>query len=25
MLKTKYVKFLDLIPEVFSEPVKQQR
>jgi ethanolamine kinase len=25
MLKSKYVKFLDLIPEVFSDPVKQQR
>lgn len=25
MLKTKYIKFLDLIPETFSDPAKQQR
>lgn len=25
MLKTKTIKFLDLVPEVFSDPVKQQR
>lgn len=25
MLKTKYIKFLDLIPEVFSDPAKQKR